>query len=53
MSPFPPARKIPPQIDSPVTEERKVKFALPVAFTVGMLVMFMDIVRAPEGMVVE
>ena len=38
-------------MDSPVTLLRKVKFAVPVVLAVGMEVMFMEKVRAPEGTV--
>ena len=53
MSPLPPPRKMPPRTDSPVSEERKVKLAVPVALTRGMEVMLIEKVRAPLGMVDE
>ena len=36
---------------SPVVEERKVKFAVPVVLASGMEVMLMEKERAPEGTV--
>ena len=52
-SPLPPLRNTPPRTYSPVTEDRKVKFAVPVALAAGMEVMFMEKERAPLGTVVE
>ncbi len=51
--PLPPLRYTPPRMYSPVSEERKVKFAVPVALAAGMEVMFMEKERAPLGTVVE
>ena len=43
-----PPKKKPPFRYSPVVEERKVKFAVPVALTRGMEVMLMEKETVPE-----
>ena len=52
-SPLPPLRNTPPRTYSPVTEDKNVKFAVPVALAAGMEAMLMEKERAPLGMVVE